>query len=94
MRRTSTPRLRLTKPVSGPSSATAVISGVRVSVPGTVTDGAAVSVAPAGALGELLHARQTGLLPNLRSEIQRLRTEARFFVDAEIERFILSQVGE
>ena len=48
----------------------------------------------AGALGELLHARQTGLLPNLRSEIQRLRTEARFFVDAEIERFILSQVGE
>ena len=48
----------------------------------------------AGALGELLHARQTGLLPELRSEIQRLRTEAGFFVDAEIEPFILSQVGE
>ncbi len=48
----------------------------------------------AGALGELLHARQTGLLPNLRSEINRLRSEAGFFVDAEIERFILSQVGE
>jgi predicted nucleic acid-binding protein len=48
----------------------------------------------AGALGELLHARQTGLLPDLRHEIKRLRTEAGFFVDAEIERFILSQVGE
>lgn len=48
----------------------------------------------AGVLGELLHARQSGLLPNLRIEINRLRTEARFFVDAEIERFILSQAGE
>ena len=48
----------------------------------------------AGALGELLHARQTGLLPNLLSEISHLRSEAGFFVDAEIERFILSQVGE
>jgi predicted nucleic acid-binding protein len=47
-----------------------------------------------GALGELLHARQTGILPNLRSEIKRLRPEAGFFVDTEIERFILSQVGE
>ena len=48
----------------------------------------------AGLLGELLHARQNGKLPELRSEIARLRTEAGFFVDAEIERFILSQVGE
>jgi uncharacterized protein len=48
----------------------------------------------AEALGELLHARQTGLLLDLRSEINRLRSEAGFFVDAEIERFILSQVGE
>ncbi len=48
----------------------------------------------AGVLGELLHARQTGLLPELRGEINRLRAEAHFFVDAEIERFILSQVGE
>ncbi len=48
----------------------------------------------AGVLGELLWARQTGLLPNLGNEIHRLRTEAGFFVDAEIERFILSQVGE
>ena len=48
----------------------------------------------AGALGELLHARQAGRLPNVRSEISRLRAEAGFFVDAEIERFILLQVGE
>jgi uncharacterized protein len=48
----------------------------------------------AGALGELLHARKNGLLPELRSEINRLRTEAGFFVDSEIERFFLSQVGE
>jgi predicted nucleic acid-binding protein len=51
-------------------------------------------LAVAGVLGELLHARQTGMLPNLRSEINRLRAEAGFFVDAEIERFILSQVGD
>jgi hypothetical protein len=48
----------------------------------------------AGVLGELLYARQTGMLPNLRGEINRLRAEAGFFVDAEIERFILSQAGD
>ncbi|MBI5388525.1 MAG: DUF3368 domain-containing protein, partial [Verrucomicrobia bacterium] len=48
----------------------------------------------AGALGELLHARQTGLLSDLRREIRRWRTEAGFFVDAEIEQFLLSQAGE
>ena len=47
-----------------------------------------------GVSGELLHARQTGIIPNLRREINRLRSDAGFFVDAEIERFILSQVGE
>jgi len=47
-----------------------------------------------GVPGELLHARRTGMLPNLRSEINRLRAEAGFFVDAEIERFILSQAGD
>ena len=51
-------------------------------------------LAVAGVLGELLHALQTGLIPNLGSEINRLRSEAGFFVDAEIERFILSKVGE
>lgn len=51
-------------------------------------------LAVGGVLGELLCARQAGLLPNLLSEINRLRADAGFFVDAEIERFILSQVGE
>ena len=51
-------------------------------------------MAVGGVLGELLYARQTGRLPNLRSVINRLRSEAGFFVDAEIERFILSQVGD
>ena len=51
-------------------------------------------LAVGGVLGELLHARQTGMLPNLRNEINRLRAEAGFFVDAEIERFILSQAGD
>jgi predicted nucleic acid-binding protein len=51
-------------------------------------------LAVGGVLGELLHARQTGVLASLRPEINRLRAEAGFFVDAEIERFILSQVGE
>lgn len=45
-------------------------------------------------LGELLHARQRGRIPTLRDEITRLRQEAGFFVDAEIEKFILSQAGE
>jgi predicted nucleic acid-binding protein len=51
-------------------------------------------LAVGGLLGELLHARQAGVFPSLRAEINRLRSEAGFFVDAEIERFILSQVGE
>jgi len=45
-------------------------------------------------LGELLHARLQGWIPNLRDEIARLRLHAGFFVDAEIEAFITSQVGE
>jgi len=52
------------------------------------------SLVVAGVLGELLHARKAGLIPDLRTEIQRLRTEARFFVDVNIERFLLSEAGE
>ena len=48
----------------------------------------------AGALGELLHAKLVGWIPAVRPEIVRLRQEARFFVDATVEQFILSQVGE
>ena len=51
-------------------------------------------LAVGGVLGELLHARQAGMLPNLRSEISRLRSGAGFFVDPEIEQFILSQTGD
>jgi predicted nucleic acid-binding protein len=48
----------------------------------------------AGVPGELLHAKLAGWLPMLRPEIARLRLEARFFIDAEIESFILSKAGE
>ncbi len=47
-----------------------------------------------GLLGELLHAKRQGWIPSLREEIARLRSDAGFFVDAEIETFILSQAGE
>ena len=48
----------------------------------------------AGVLGELIHAKLAGWIPNVRDEIQRLRLEAGFFVDVPVEKFILSQVGE
>ena len=48
----------------------------------------------AGALGELIHAKLAGWIPNVRDEIGRLRADAGFFVDATVERFVLSQVGE
>ena len=48
----------------------------------------------AGALGELIHAKLAGWIPNVRDEIQRLRLDAGFFVDVTVEKFILSQVGE
>jgi hypothetical protein len=48
----------------------------------------------AGVLGELIHAKRAGWIPNVRDEIHRLRLEAGFFVDATVEKFILSQVGE
>jgi len=34
------------------------------------------------------------MLPNLRSEINRLHSGASFCMDPEMERFILSQVGD
>jgi predicted nucleic acid-binding protein len=48
----------------------------------------------AGVLSELVHAKLSGWIPNVHDEILELRRKAGFFVDAEIERFILSQVGE
>lgn len=54
----------------------------------------ALGLTVAGLLGELLHARQQGWIPGMRDEIARLRKEAGFFVDTEIERLILSQANE
>jgi hypothetical protein len=34
------------------------------------------------------------MIPSLRFELDRLRSEAGFFVGAEIERFVLSQAGD
>ena len=48
----------------------------------------------AGVLGELLHAKFSGQLPSVREEMRKLRSEARFFIRADIENFILSQAGE
>lgn len=48
----------------------------------------------AGVLGELIHAKLAGWIPSVGVEVHRLRTDAGFFVDAGVERFILSQVGE
>ena len=48
----------------------------------------------AGVLGELIHAKLAGWIPNVGDEIQRLRLDAGFFVEVTVEKFILSQVGE
>jgi len=48
----------------------------------------------AGVLGELVHAKLAGWIPNARDEIRRLRSDAGFFVDVTVEKFILSQAGE
>jgi predicted nucleic acid-binding protein len=53
-----------------------------------------MALSVAGALGELVHAKLAGWIPNVTNEIRRLRVEAGFFVDAEVERFILSQAEE
>ncbi len=53
-----------------------------------------IGLAVCGVLGELLHARLAGLIPNLRGEINRLRSGAGFFADVEVEKFILAQAGE
>jgi predicted nucleic acid-binding protein len=47
-----------------------------------------------GVLGELLHAKLAGRIPSMRSEIHRLRTDARFFIGANIEAFFVAQAGE
>ena len=53
-----------------------------------------LGIAVGGVLGELLHAKTAGLIPAVRAEIERLKHEARFFIDRKIEAFILGQAGE
>jgi predicted nucleic acid-binding protein len=48
----------------------------------------------AGLLGELIHAKLAGWIPNVRDDIHRLRLDAGFFVDITVEKFILSEAGE
>lgn len=47
-----------------------------------------------GVLGVLIAARQSGAIPSLRAEIERLRREAGFFVDRPLEARVLAMVGE
>lgn len=47
-----------------------------------------------GVLGVLRHARQMGRIASLKSEIIKLRTQARFFVGNGLEKILLASVGE
>ena len=47
-----------------------------------------------GVLGILRRARQTGHIPSLKAEIQRLRYEAGFFINPALERTLLISIGE
>jgi predicted nucleic acid-binding protein len=47
-----------------------------------------------GVLGLLRHAKQTGRIPSLKEQINRLRTEARFFVNPALEKALIISVGE
>jgi len=47
-----------------------------------------------GLLGVLAEERIGGRLPSLKAEIDRLRSECRFFIAAELERRVLERVGE
>ena len=47
-----------------------------------------------GALGILRWGRQTGRIPALKIEVQRLRVEARFFINPALEKALLISVGE
>jgi predicted nucleic acid-binding protein len=53
-----------------------------------------LGIAFSGVLGILRRARTTGRIPSLKSEILRLRGEARFFVASTLEKRLLSSVGE
>ena|SRR5438132_12512 len=54
----------------------------------------ALGIKVAGVLGELIFAKRVASISSVKSEIHRLRTDARFFIDPAVEHFILSEVGE
>ena len=62
--------------------------------PGSRRQAAREGIAVGGVPGELLHAKSTGLVPAVRAEIERLKREARFFIDGRIEAFIPGQAGD
>lgn len=52
------------------------------------------SLAYTGLLGVLAEETLAGNLPSMKAEIERLRSECRFFVSAKVEEMILRGVGE
>jgi len=55
---------------------------------------ASLGIRTIGVLGILIAARQAGVLPSLRNEIEALRREAGFFIDPALELRVLTMVGE
>jgi hypothetical protein len=53
-----------------------------------------LAIKVAGILGELIYAKHAGSISSVKTEMYRLRTEARFFIDPAIERHILAEVAE
>jgi predicted nucleic acid-binding protein len=47
-----------------------------------------------GILGELLHAKNAGRVDSVREEMERLQTEARFFIREDLKALILTEAGE
>ncbi len=47
-----------------------------------------------GVLGELLHAKQVGRIASVRGEMEKLQTEARFFIHTDLKSLILAEAGE
>jgi hypothetical protein len=47
-----------------------------------------------GVLGELLHAKEASRIASVREEMDRLQSEARFFIREDLKALILSSAGE
>jgi uncharacterized protein len=55
---------------------------------------ASLGIRTIGVIGILISAQQSGSVPSLRSEIEKLRRDAGFFVDKSLETRVLAMVGE